>query len=71
MSSPTVLQSKAFQALRQSPHPAVRRLAVEETEDAVVLTGRVSSYYLKQIAQETVMPVREGKKLLNRVRVER
>ena len=48
-----------------------RRLGVEESDTIVVLTGTVSRYYLKQLAQETVMPLLAGRKLLNRVEVER
>src|SRR5438045_2701002 len=49
------VSSRLVQALRQSSHPALRRLAVEETDTSVVITGRVSSYYLKQMAQEAIM----------------
>ena len=37
----------------------------------VVINGRVSSYYLKQLAQEAVMPVLGGRELRNRVAVVR
>jgi hypothetical protein len=70
VSSPEV-QSPVLSALRRSPIPALRKLAVEETDAAVVLRGNVSSYYLKQLAQETVMPVLDGRELSNRVAVER
>jgi hypothetical protein len=70
VSSPLV-QSPALTAQRQSPIPALRKLAVEETATAVVLLGKVGSYYLKQLAQETVMPVLDGRELLNRVAVVR
>jgi hypothetical protein len=49
----------------------LRRLLVDETDDLVVLKGAVSSYYLKQLAQETVMPVLSGRELHNRVSVVR
>jgi hypothetical protein len=68
VSSPRV-QSPAATALRHSPIPPLRKLAVEETDTAVVLLGSVSSYYLKQLAQETVMSVLDGRELLNRVMV--
>jgi hypothetical protein len=71
MSTTTVAQSRSAQALRQSPHPALRNLAVEETDEVIILSGRVTTYYLKQVAQETIMPVRAGKQLVNRIRVER
>ena len=70
VSSPLV-QSPALTALRQSPIPALRKLTVEESDTAVVILGKVGSYYLKQLAQETVMPVLDGRELLNRVAVVR
>jgi osmotically-inducible protein OsmY len=71
MSALATVSSRVVQALRQSSHPVLRNLAVEETDSTVVLTGRVSSYYLKQLAQETVMPVTGTRTLVNRVLVER
>jgi len=65
----TAAQSRATQALRQSSHPALRALAIEETEQAIVISGRVSSYYLKQLAQEVIMQVGSGRELVNRVTV--
>ena len=68
--SPTTLEpSRASQALNRSPIPALRKLSLEETEDVVVINGRVSSYYLKQLAQEAVMPALDGRELRNRVAV--
>jgi hypothetical protein len=63
--------SRAAQALRQSPIPALRHLSVEEGPAGVVISGCVSSYYLKQLAQETVMPILDHRALLNRVTVVR
>ena len=71
MASTPVLQASAAQVLRSSPLPVLRKLAVEETDSEVVLSGSVSSYYLKQLAQETVMPVRGPRQLVNRVLVTR
>jgi osmotically-inducible protein OsmY len=70
MSAIIPMSSRVVQALRQSTHPALRRLLVEETEKAVVISGRVNSYYLKQLAQETVMPVRGCRDVVNQVLVE-
>ena len=64
-----LLQSRTALALRQSPIPTLRKLVVEETDETVVLNGSVGSYYLKQLAQETVMPHLDGRCLLNRVTV--
>jgi hypothetical protein len=65
------VQSPAVLALQQSPIPALRKLKIEETEQGIVITGSVSSYYLKQLAQETIMPVLERRELVNRVEVVR
>jgi len=71
MSPTAAAVSPAAEALKRSAHPALRQLCVEETEAAVVITGRVSSYYLKQLAQETLMPLRGTRELHNRVSVVR
>ncbi len=71
MSATAPLVSRAEQALRQSPHPALRRLGVAVTDSKIVISGRVPSYYLKQLAQETVMPWRERRELVNEVTVAR
>jgi hypothetical protein len=63
--------SRAATALRQSPIPALRLLIVEETDARVVIAGSVSSYYLKQLAQEAVMPVLDRRELSNQVTVSR
>jgi hypothetical protein len=71
MTTATVEQLPATQALRHSPIPALRRLDLEETDRSVVITGSVSSYYLKQLAQETILPVLSGRELRNHVNVVR
>jgi hypothetical protein len=60
-------QSPAGQAIRQSSFPSLRKLHVEETDLHLELTGAVSSYYLKQLAQETVMPFLGARELRNRI----
>ena len=61
--------SQAAHALKRSSHPALRNLAVEGTPKALIISGQVTSYYLKQLAQETIMPVRGELELVNRVDV--
>lgn len=56
-------------ALSVSPIPQLRRLRVVASEQEVVITGRVPSYYLKQLAQETVRSTLGPRRLLNRVEV--
>lgn len=70
MSTATIVSS-ASHALRRSFYPALRRLSVQQgTEGVLVISGKVSSYYMKQLAQETVMPVRGSLQLVNEVAVE-
>ena len=42
---------------------------MEETRESLIISGQVTSYYLKQLAQETIMPVRGELSLVNRVAV--
>jgi hypothetical protein len=69
MSNATIISS-AVHALKRSYYPALRRLSVESSDEAIIISGKVSSYYMKQLAQEAVMPVRGPLKLVNRVDVE-
>ncbi|MBI2824924.1 MAG: BON domain-containing protein [Planctomycetia bacterium] len=47
----------AQSALADSPIFDLRDLTVEETDDALLLRGSVSSFYHKQMAQEVVKAV--------------
>lgn len=55
----------AAEILRTNPRFALRKIFAEETESLVVLRGVVSSYYLKQLAQETVKSILDGRRLEN------
>lgn len=66
----TTLQRESATARRllsDSGQLEIRRLAVTETIDSVILDGEVTSFYMKQMAQETVKPAADGKRLVNRV----
>jgi hypothetical protein len=69
MSTSSLERFRVEEVLRQSALPALRRLRVEETDSKVVITGAVASYYLKQLAQETLLPVVGERELCNRVLV--
>jgi len=60
-------QAKA--ALARSRIFDLRRLAVAQDGDAVVLRGRVSSFYHKQLAQEVVRNATDGAEVINAIRV--
>lgn len=65
LTSPRV--DSVAEALLASGHPELRTLTVIETEFEVELAGRVGSYYLKQVAQETAREAVAGRRLVNRV----
>jgi osmotically-inducible protein OsmY len=55
--------------LSHSANIELRRVQVEVTEDEVILLGRVSSFYMKQLAQEAVLTLAEGRRIVNLVEV--
>ena len=61
--------TKATQALLHSSNPELRRLDVRETEENIEITGRVSCFYLKQLAQESLRTAAKGRRIVNRVEV--
>ena len=69
MATATLTPALAADVLGQSPQPLLRRLQVLETEMEIVISGTVPSYYLKQLAQETVRPMLGERRLRNRVNV--
>jgi hypothetical protein len=67
MTTATLHQRSAADALRDSPLPHLRTLSVAETDDELTISGRVCSYYYKQLAQEAVLPHLCGRRLNNLV----
>jgi osmotically-inducible protein OsmY len=49
--------------------PAVHEVHVEVQDQLVTLSGTVGSYYLKQVAQETVWHVRPDLQVVNAIQV--
>lgn len=47
----------------------LRRIQVNVTETAICLSGNVSSYYNKQLAQETLRPYADGLQIDNQIAV--
>jgi hypothetical protein len=69
MNSCPVLSPEPAELLVSSPLWQLRRLVVTASDTEVVITGQVSSYYLKQLAQETIRPTLGHRTLLNQVEV--
>lgn len=63
------IQPRAQAALTNSPFYELRDLQVDQLQDALRITGCVSSYYHKQLAQEVVRSVCSEVELLNSIRV--
>ena len=65
----TLERSQAVEALQRSQHSGLRRLQVEEKGSSLIISGKVPSYHLKQLAQETVRQYSGQLQLVNRVTV--
>jgi osmotically-inducible protein OsmY len=65
------LVSAARSALERSGHRSLACIECAVIDGIVVLSGRVPSYYLKQVAQNTVMRLGGGVRVENLVAVER
>jgi len=61
------VQSRAQAALRNSPFYELRKLQVEQADDALAISGCVSSFYHKQLAQEVVRSVSTGMTVVNAI----
>jgi hypothetical protein len=54
-SSPAAIDLQ--EQLRNSPYWSVRQLVCHTSEDCVIVSGTVPSYYLKQVAQSLTMRI--------------
>ncbi len=64
------LESRAREALSSSPIHALRALRVRLDGERLRISGRVESFYYKQLAQEAVRAVSAGHPVENAVKVE-
>ncbi len=65
------LVERVERALHTTGHGALRSVAVSVNAGIVILVGRVSSYYLKQVAQATALAVAGSHQIRNSVDVVR
>ncbi|MDF1843022.1 MAG: BON domain-containing protein [Rubripirellula sp.] len=65
-----VTTQAAMIRLRASPYFALRILTCDFRRGHLVICGAVPTYYMKQVAQETVRPVIGVEKITNRVSVQ-
>jgi len=64
------VQPRAQAALINSPFYELRDLRVASRESALLISGCVSSFYHKQLAQEVVRSVCAGMEVVNTIHVE-
>ena len=62
--------TRAKSALAKSPIYVLREIQVETDGDALLLQGKVDTFYHKQLAQEVVRSVADGMRVVNSVRVD-
>jgi hypothetical protein len=53
--------------MNESPHHELRQIQIDVRDNQIVLTGRVASYFLKQMAQETARQVCHRRQIRNTV----
>lgn len=63
------VQKRAQKALRASPFYALRDLQVEQDGDTLLISGLVTSFYHKQLAQEVVRHAAKGVDVVNSIEV--
>ena len=67
---PTVVAAAVAKSrLQQSSYPEVRNVSCEVRDDVLILSGRVSSYYFKQLAQALVADANGAMQVNNQVNV--
>jgi tRNA A37 methylthiotransferase MiaB len=71
MNACEVRSATPSEILTGSALPQLRRLVVTVSEEEVVITGCVSSFYLKQLAQEAIRTSLGERRLRNLVEVNR
>ncbi|MHC4177261.1 MAG: BON domain-containing protein [Planctomycetota bacterium] len=64
------VRPRAQTALASSPIHELRDLRVDRCEGALAISGTVSSFYHKQLAQEVVRSVCRDVEVINSIRVE-
>lgn len=63
------MQPRAQAALSNSPFYELRKLQVERRRDGLLISGCVSSFYHKQLAQEVVRSVSADTNVINSIHV--
>lgn len=68
-SLPNDLRSILRDVMRQTPYLALRSVEIELHEDVVILSGRLPSFFLKQVAQQSVGRTLISHRIVNNIEV--
>jgi hypothetical protein len=63
------LAASIERAVQQETGGGVQNLGVEISREGILLTGRCTTFYCKQLAQQAVMAMQGGDRLTNRIEV--
>ena len=55
--------------LDESPHHELRHIHVDVNSERILLTGKVATFFMKQLAQETARQACDARKVINQVQV--
>lgn len=66
---PTAMERVAKTRLAQTGYPRLKEVECSYQDGTMTLRGRVSSYYLKQLAQEALRNVTHVRRLINHLEV--
>ena len=64
------VECRAKNALAHSPIYELKELQVEHVDDSLLISGRVGSFYHKQLAQELVLAVVREVQIVNQIEVD-
>ena len=70
ISGPSQVEDQARVALLASPLSALHELSVRQTDEALLISGTVASFYHKQLAQEAVRHVAQDLQVVNAIDVD-
>lgn len=65
------VKAEILKQLAKRGHPSLRCIACEFDSGVLTLSGQLSNFYLKQLAQEVVSGVAQVRQVINRIEVAR
>ena len=63
------VRSSIIHRLEDSPHHELRQVHVDVSDERILLSGTVATFFMKQLAQETARQDCSARKVINHVKV--